>query len=411
MNNRIFSARMLVLLAALAAFLFSLSILLSAYEDPMTSSDERAGAGAFSISSLGCAGLYDLLGQSGLRAERAVEADGNFRRGLHVLAEPGIREFRRTAEMLRNPSRRMLLVLPKWKPIRDENRSRWIKGVESLSAFDATEILNLASFPAAVVRQPWPKSWRTNELGFEPSGNVPVQLLRSEAFRPLVGNESGMLVGEWKSGDGEKTIWVLSDPDVMANHGIGLGDNAAFMIALFGRMDNAGVGMPIVFDESLHGYSPGQLSPLRLLFDFPLVVATVLAVLSALLLALAGAQRFGRPERAGGGPGFGKESLIDNSARLMACAGHELPVLRRYVFMQIHAVAEALHAPAKLDSAALAEWLDRHSRSPEPGLSCGEILRRLPAPRSGAEGYSGAMRCAADIHRWREAVLSARGIQ
>ncbi len=200
-------------------------------------------------------------------------------------------------------------------------------------------------------------------------------------------------------------MWVLSDPDVMANHGIGLGDNAAFMLALFGAMDRAGAGMPVVFDESVHGYSLRRSSPLRLLFAFPLVVATVLAVLSALLLALAGARRFGSPDRARRRPGFGKESLIDNSARLMAYAGHGRSVLRRYVLMHIHAVAEALHAPAGLGGAELAEWLDRHARSSVPGLSCGAILRRTLSLREDAGGLSGAMACAEDIHRWRKSVL------
>jgi hypothetical protein len=403
MSNRIFSARMVVLLAALAVFLFSLTILLSAYEDPMTRSDARAGA--FSTASLGYAGLYDVLERLGRRVEKSVDGDGNRGTGLLVLAEPGARELRRAAEALTKPPPRTLLVLPKWKPIGNPARSKWIVGVEGLRASEAAELLNVAAIPAAVVRQPWPENWQTNELGFAPTGNNLVQLLRSDAFRPVVGGESGMLVGEWRSEDGEKAMWVLSDPDVMANHGIGLGDNAAFMLALFRAMGNAGVDMPIIFDESMHGYSPRQSSPLRLLFEFPLVIVTVIAVLSALLLVLAGAQRFGDPVRARRRLGFGKESLIDNSARLMAYAGHEYPVLRRYVFMQMHAVAEALHAPAGLDNADLAEWLDKHARSSAPDLACGEILGRTLSLRGEAGGHSGAMACAADIHRWRESIL------
>lgn len=336
-----------------------------------------------------------------------MDPDGRAGRELLVLAEPGVAESPRTAEILAEPPTHLLIVLPKWKAIRDTQRSKWIRGVESVDASEQLKLLTMASIPGSVARRDWPANWQINETGLTPSGSNWVQLVHSAALRPIVGDGSGILVGEWKRGD--RTVWVLSDPDIMANHGIGTGDNAAFMLALFAAMEGAGTGMPIVFDESVHGYSLRRTSPLRLLFEFPLVVATVLAVLSALLLVLAGAQRFGMPDRAGQQLGFGKESLIDSSARLMAYAGHEYPVLRRYVLMNIRSVAEALHAPQKLDESDLAAWLDRHARSPVPGLTCGDILRRIQSLRADTGDLTKPMACADDIHRWRESVLSARG--
>lgn len=401
MNTSLLSTRLVVLLAALAVFLFSLSLILSARAGPAFRSDFKAGPGVYSISSLGYAALYDLLRNLGWRVRGGDAPDDLRDGGALVLAEPGETRSRRTAEKFRRLPDRTLVVLPKWKAVGDPRRSKWIMGIESLPLSDVASVLAKVDPGAKVNRAAWPSRWEHDEWGFAPAGSGMVQLVASDAMKPLVGTASGMLVGELRLSG--KMVWVLSDPDVMANHGIGSGDNAALMLALFTRIAGGADGAPILFDEGVHGYKLHRSSPQRLLFEFPYVVVTVLGFLSALLLALAGASRFGRPERAAVGLGFGKESLIDSTARLMEHAGHESSALRRYVELQLRLVGDALHAPAASGAAALAEWLDRTAGKHVSGPSCVDILRSA----RGHGGYADLMRCAADMRRWREEALSA----
>ena len=46
----------------------------------------------------------------------------------------------------------------------------------------------------------------------------PTQLIRGDPLVPIVGSADGMLIGE--IADRNRKIWVLSDPDVIANHGL-----------------------------------------------------------------------------------------------------------------------------------------------------------------------------------------------
>jgi hypothetical protein len=269
-----------------------------------------------------------------------------------------------------------------------------------------------------VFRREWPEEWPVNPWSVAPGGSGVVQLMRSEAMRPIVGDGDGMLAGEIIEGemsDGDRKIWVLSDPDVLSNHGLLKGDNAAFMVTLLDSLrmwNNDDPGAPIVFDEALHGFQVTRDSPFKALFRLPFGIVTFLAFCAAALLALTGSQRFGAPRRASG-PGasldFGRANLIDNSARLLDYAGHHAVVLRRYVRMTIHFAADRLHAPGGLSEPALTAWLDRIGNARGARRSCTAILASVTGPdadrRLRDENLSRLFESAGEIHRWKREIL------
>lgn len=413
MNKSPFSATTIVLLVTAAVALFALSVLLSALDDPQAASGERSAPGAYSVSAIGHAALYDLLKRLDWEVSRGV---GNTlasvgKRGLLVIAEPDLHSMTGDGALKLTLASKMLLVLPKWRGVPDPDRPTWIGNVGPVPLGIAQGTLDLVHPAGRVVRKASSGAWATNALGVAPAVSGPLQLVESEGLRPLVGGADGILVGVFE--DGERTIWILSDPDVLANHGVGKGENAEFMLALLGVASGRGAGsasVPIVFDETVHGYKERRESPLKLLFTFPYVVLTILACAFALVVALAGTSRFGPARRAKPPLDFGKAKLIDNSARLLDYSGHQGVVLKRYVEMVVRQTARALHAPQGMDESELRAWLDRIGKSRRVSILCGEIMRRADSVNAAnAENAPFLLQCARDIHRWKGEMVYGAG--
>ena len=440
MKGATFSRRALVLLLATATALFALSILLGAYDGGPLTTGDKTRPSAYSISAVGHAGLYELLRRMDRPVSRgagnALALAGG--RGTLIVAEPEQKYLSSDEGVKLLSARRLLLVLPKWEGYQDPERPAWIEDAALLPAAYARNVLSLASWDGEIVRRPWPARWKTNTIGFTPAGNGTIQLILPASppslpgapgqppltgappLRTLVGNDDGILVGE-RVEDGRKVL-VLADPDILANHGIGKGDNAAFMVALIDELrrwnDNAeddedeeAPAGRIVFDESVHGYQTGQESPLALLFRFPFVVVTALFAVAAALLALAGSGRFGVPRPPERELDFGKAGLIANGARLLDYAGHHAVVLRRYVSMTIRSAGRALCAPPGLDDAALARWLDQVGETRKVSASCADILQTATASGMAEDPVPLArlLACALDIHRWKGELLHGFG--
>ena len=98
-----------------------------------------------------------------------------------------------------------------------------------------------------------------------PDLEAPIQLMHGDRLQPLIGDADGMLLGELT--DRNRKIWVLSDPDVISNHGLARAGNAALAVAMIKRL-RSGSGS-VVFDETVHGFISEPASPLLLLFRFP----------------------------------------------------------------------------------------------------------------------------------------------
>ena len=413
MNKASFSPKTVLLLAAAGMTLFALSVLLGAREDEFVATGGRAGPGAHSRSAIGYAGLYDALRRLGWNVERSV---GNTlasvgRAGTLILAEPELKNLSSDDEIKFARAPRLLVVLPKWRGVRDGNHSAWLHEVEPIPVMRVAATLAQVDAGGVVMRRQWPQTWSTNSLGVEPAGKGFVQLVRSRKLRPVVGDGEAVLLGEMTIG--ERTIWVLTDPDVMANHGIGDGDNIGFMLALLNGIrfrNNDDGNAPLVFDETVHGFQRHQGSPLKLLFRPPYWVVTMLLTVGAVLLFLAGGSRFGTPRKGGEGLDFGKAGLLANSSRLLDYSGHHAMVLRRYIDMNLRLAAQQLHAPKGLGGPALAEWLDRVGRARKVDASATAILRRANAAGVGeAADVRELYQCAGDIHRWKGDILDGSG--
>jgi len=350
-----FSRRMLILIGVVAVGSLVLGLGLAVFGDKVSRAP-ISDANAFSRSAVGHKAFVELLERLDIpvvvsRYESAKKAKKG---AVLILAEPRPNDDAvKRARALASDADTVLMILPKWSSVPQAKRKQW---VASVSLYDKGDIQRVASEVLAVdlqvVRPERVDRFTTDELGITPQLRYP-QLLRSESVEPIVATEDGILLGQVNRTQG--VVWVLSDPDVIATHSIGRGDNARFALAVVDHLRSADGA--VVFDETVHGF---QIEPSvwRALLEFPLVLATLQILCAALLFLWSGIRRFGAPRSPRPAIEPGKRFLIDNTAALLQFGGHTAHALRRYYNTTVRDVARNLNAP-DLDDAKLEAWLER----------------------------------------------------
>ncbi|TYC70089.1 hypothetical protein FMN63_09280 [Stappia sp. BW2] len=184
------------------------------------------------------------------------------------------------------------------------------------------------------------------------------QTFANESCRPIVGDTDAMLLADCPLADPEddtaeqERILVLSDPDLINNHGLRLGENAG--IALDVLTEKAGT-RNIVIDYSRYSWLRDPVSEPRRertwddLLRFFGSPFRALWLGAALLLGLAlwrGLIRYGPIRDEEAGPGNGKDLAVLARARLMRLSGQDGALVREYATARISATASALFGPA-----------------------------------------------------------------
>jgi hypothetical protein len=397
-----FPPRLLLGWIAGAAAVFAVSLYLMGQSE-MTGTDS-SGASTFSRSAIGHAGIAELLQQVGFSVgkSRSNPLQNLAKGSVVVVAEP--RFGRQSEQSIRATlkAERILLVLPKWTGESSAQTAGWLGTARKRFIGEAQWTLSLIAPRAEVIRVDEKLAWTTNALGRTPNLVSPAQLVRGTGLRGLIATERGMLLAEIR--EGNRTIWILADPDAISNHGLARQGNALVAIAMFKRL-RAGNGS-VVFDETVHGYLVQPASPFMLLLRFPFVIATVLGLIAIALLLWATLARFGPAQSAPPPLRAGREGLLQNIAKLIEHAGQQQVVVRRYVQETIRDVARQLHAPRGLSGAALTSWLQRVGTSRGAEIDCSTLVEqtselaqmRRPDPLS-------LIRLARDIHGWKGQIL------
>ena len=404
----IFSPRVLMGWTVAVALAFACSLYFMTQGGEQDSID-GTGANTFSRSAVGYAGIAQTLQRLGHPVAKSQYASlAKLGTGsLLIVAEPRLSVRPQVAALL--GAKTTLLILPKWRGKPSKKHPGWITDATLVSDVETNLTLWLGAPNAELVRQPTVDHWSENALGITPDIAGPVQLMKSDRLRPLVATEDGILVGEIRHKD--RRLWILSDPDVMANHGLGRKDNAAFSVALIdalARGDGA-----VVFDETVHGYRAEPQTPFKLLVDVksPFISVTAQAVLAVALLLWAAMVRFGAPTPAPPPLAAGKSGLIRNAAKLLDFAGYQRAIARRYVDATIRDVGRQLHAPRGLSESALVDWLQRVGQGRAVGVDCGALYERAKEIEffGRRRDLSSLLPLVRDIHRWKREIIDGTG--
>jgi hypothetical protein len=437
-GESIFSPRLLAvwIVAAVATFAMSL------YFMGGKSSGDTVGPSTYSRSAIGYAGFAEVLQRLGIPVVKSRYGTlGKLAPGsVLVIAEPHPGSDTEATVRTLLQADTILLVLPKWTGPPSRQRSGWLGEAELLPPADPQWVLNLVA-PGADVLQVDQTVWTTNALNIEPSLQAPLQLMRGDRLRPLIGGADGMLLGEISSNDKSDSgnssngssknnnVWiltdplkplprstlgsrprrilVLSDPDVIANHGLAQPGNAALDVAIIKRL-LTGSGS-VVFDETLHGFISEPASPFLLLFRFPFVVATIQGAIAVALLLWATLGRFGAPQPAPPPLGAGRQPLLQNIAKLVEFTGHQEVMIKRYVLETVRDAARQLHAPRGLSTAALVAWLQRVGAARGIDVDCSAVIAQAERLADGRRRNPASLvRLAREIHRWRGEIVDGR---
>jgi hypothetical protein len=400
----VFSRRLLIGWSAGAIAVFALSLFFLGGVE--VSGPDPTGPSTYSRSAIGHAGIAELLQRLDLpvvkSAHNSLEklSPGS----VLVIAEPrpGGESEQSVRALL--SAETVLLVLPKWTGQPSQQRTGWIRNAQQRFVGDAEWAATLVAPRAQLVRETTAVRWTTNELGGSPNLVSPIQLIRAPTLRPVVGGAEGLLLAELRERD--RRIWILSDPDVVSNHGLAREGNAALAVAMFDRL-RSGEGR-IVFDETVHGYSARPANPALVMFRFPFVVPTLLGLIAVALLLWATLQRFGAPQTAPPPLSAGREGLLQNMAKLIERTGHQQVMVARYVRENLRDAARQLHAPRGLDEPALVEWLGRVGNSRGVTVDCASLVRRADELGQARREGRALARLARDTYRWKREMLDGR---
>lgn len=401
--NGIVSQRLLIgwITAAVMTLLVSLYFMGSNDQ-----SDATVGPSAFSRSAIGYAGIADVLHKLDLpvvksRSDSLGELTPG---GVLVLAEP--LPGAKTEEIMRTllKADTILLILPKWVGRPSDDKPTWIGTATHLDPDVAAWALHLVA-PKADLADVSTVNWTTNALNLAPSIDAPIRLMHGDRLQPIIGGADGMLLGQLR--DKNRRVWVLSDPDIMSNHGLARSDNAALAVAIIEHLRSKSGS--IVFDETIHGFIAASGNPLRFLFRFPFVMATIQGAIAIALLLWATVGRFGTPQPAPSSLSAGRQGLLENIAKLVDTAGHREVMIKRYVLETLRDVGRQLHAPRGLSTAALIGWLQRVALARGVATDCGPLIEEAAAlGESRVRNPAALVRLAREIHRWKGEILDGR---
>ncbi|HET9317561.1 MAG TPA: DUF4350 domain-containing protein [Vicinamibacteria bacterium] len=408
MSEGPFSRRALVWLISISVASFATWLVVGLIA-PEPTDVESAEADAYSRSAIGHRAFVELL-----RAQNVPVMVSRFDSGgrageqaLLVVAEPRLdvdapTRSRKLQQMLRS-ARHTLLVLPKRQGHEDSDHRGWLARAELVPPTAISRVLQDADIPAGYALPSGDGIQQCDGVPANPTLQRP-QLIRAtgDGLTPLIACTNGWLLAEREDAQGGRVL-VLSDPDVLANHGLGDGDNATVAWAILGYARQP--GQAVVLDETLHGHERVP-SLWRELFTFPLAAASLQGALVVGFLVWAGLARFGAPLPVPVALSAGKGVLVDNTAALLRLGGHSAYTLGRYLESLKYEVARTLHAPAGLAPPELRERLRRLGRRRRVTEDLGALetsvarLRDEKAPAPAA-----VLAVARRVHRWRQEML------
>jgi hypothetical protein len=401
--GEVFSPRTLLAIIAVgtAAFVGMIYLEMFGIDDP----DFEIGPSTYSSSALGHKALMETLRRIDVPVVvsrfRSGEKTGDG--SLLVLAEPDGSDISEELVGGFGNVPHGLLVLPKWDGKRDRSKPRWVETMDKVSLDDVESVLKRAQADGMIRRLKGTFTVDVPDFGGTVELTDP-QVMIGAAVKPIVSLQGGVLIGEADLGSGQQ--WILSDPDLIANHGIDQADNAVVAVSMIEALRPGGGA--VIFDETIHGL---ELRPnlMRTAFELPFGIVTLSAAVAVALAIWAGLMRFGRPEAGQRALQPGKVTLIRTTADLLrqgSRKGTVELVLTRYLKAQIADLVARLNGPRGLDENRQIAWLDDLAVARRLGSRLQPLAAAIETTaKSHSTDPGRALRLAADLHAWKQEFL------
>ncbi len=304
-----------VLILVAAGFILALGFLLvSAYGDRF---DRQRGniPSPSSRFATGFYGLTKLVELSGGTISLSSDPADRPERGILILtpnAGTTPAEMEAALNEAAGPNAPVLVILPKWIAAPQRDQPRREQRIMLLPADRIAALLAPLAEASVVREKPAPLIVRTSLPipAFRPPEET-LQSLRGDKFYPLIAAPDGGAVLAEIPG---KNVFILSDPDLINNHGLSHRANARAALAMLAGLDPQAPGT-VIFDTMLP-YGSGGRNLLQLAFEPPFAGVSIALLIAALLAGIATLVRFGPVRREQRAVPFGKAALIENIVSL-----------------------------------------------------------------------------------------------
>ena len=255
-----------------------------------------------------------------------------------------------------------LVMLPKWRTGTYSKRLAFDQFL--IFSTDVNQVLDQLGHDELEVAR-LSKTMEVLDARIEGGGTVPVTLYGPQVFvaksvpaecEPVVTTRFGALVVACSAGSDAPPTFILSDPDLLNNHGLALGENAAFAVELV-RALRAADARPVYLDTVRwvmlrDGDEPEQpdyertTDDLLRFFEQPFLTFWIIALILLIVLFWRSMVRFGPLERGvQHQPDASKLAAIDAKARLLRLSGNDHRLLAEYVHNRVQTLATQVLGP------------------------------------------------------------------
>ena len=272
-----------------------------------------------------------------------------------------------------------LVILPKWRF--GFAMTGIAQDQTQLTPYLVDSLLSQTTLAGAKVMAP-ENRFTTEALAPFPGAGLPVQiaLFRAQVLdrdtlpahcEERAGTTRGALLVRCEARDGYPAVHVLSDPDLINNHGLALADNAAWALGLVAALrgsDTRPVYLalePIPPGDPFQQPEPHQRTAedLSRFFAWPLSALWGMAALVLALTAWRGLRRFGPVTAAPtGAPETSRTAAIQAKARLLRLAGADQRMAGEFVRSYLLQIAGQVLGPGQGSDAGVQRWLQLLAR-------------------------------------------------
>ena len=331
-----FKSRRTKILVALIGLSFLALIFMTLYAEGKI--PPNPGNNSYSRSSLGHELLCETLRELDftVRVNRDSPVKKDYSKDLFVFAEPiasNLPDEQELKKILRNAGA-VLLILPKRSGFAKRDDPNKVKRTTMSS--DASMVLKAFVPEAAYLVAPTNHSGESGDLAGERTWIRNTQMSEIEVDRcafvggddleGLISTDMGSFLASLK--DSTKKLYIASDPDIFATHGMVRGNNTEIAVQIF--RDLLPPGGDIIFDEVSHGFQTND-SFWQLMFRYPLNLLTLHLILLCAILFWVLSGRLGQEKELPAALERGKRPLLDNVVGLMSYYNHHVYFGAKYL--------------------------------------------------------------------------------
>lgn len=368
----------LVLVGLVAAA--GLAVLSAFAPDLRSGNDGRAHA--LSKSAVGFAGAPILMKGMGLTTVISRNRPSGLEEAAVILTPEG--NEKPEALVPFGDAGQVLIVLPKWVPAPDPVRRGYVRKIGVVQGGDYDELFKayakVTRVRTGIELKPGAKPPRYDLRGVDDMEGVTLrtggidrlQTVSGAGWVPVLVDGGGSMV--MARSEKHANVWLLADPDLLNNHGLGDKDTARTGAAILMAASVDGE-LPLVFDVTLNGYERGR-GIWRTMLEPPWLAATLIGAAAGILMGLHALARFGQPRRRERAFALGAQALVDNSADLVRMARREHELAPAYA-----ALIRALVVRAGGGHMSEEHWLE-HLAERRGATAPGELAAEAEKARS-----------------------------